>query len=88
MYNVKYKADKVEMNQGDVVLMLSDGLPELLSAQEKMYGFERIKEELKSVAGKSPKVIINHLTQSAEKWQNGKDADDDLTFVVIKVKYY
>ena len=86
MHNVKYKADEIEMEEGDVVLMLSDGLPELLNHDEEMYGYEKVKEELKSVSEKSPNNIIEHLTASAEKWQNGRDADDDITFVVIKVK--
>ena len=86
MHNVKYKADEIEMEERDVVLMLSDGLPELMNDRKEMYGYEKVKEELKSVSDKNPNKIIEHLTASAEKWQNGRDADDDITFVVIKVK--
>ena len=30
--------------------------------------------------------MIDYLNTSAEKWLNGVEADDDVTFVAIKVK--
>ncbi len=33
-----------------------------------------------------PEEIVDHLKNSASQWVNGKDPDDDVTFVIIKVK--
>ena len=86
MINFQYKLEERKLHKGDIVLMLSDGMPELSDKKGKMYGYEKIKEDLKSVADKAPKEIIDHFNISAEKWLDGIDADDDITFVVIKVK--
>ena len=33
----------------------------------------------KSIIGKSPEEIVNHFKNSASKWANGKDPDDDVS---------
>jgi len=30
--------------------------------------------------------IIEHLKKAGEVWANGRDQDDDVTFVVLKIK--
>ena len=51
-----------------------------------MYGYDKTKTEFHSVGEKEPEEIVDHLKNSASQWVNGKDQDDDVTFVVIKVK--
>ncbi len=52
----------------------------------KMYGYNRTKTEFHSVGDKEPKETVDHLKNSASQWVDGKDPDDDVTFVVMKVK--
>jgi len=51
-----------------------------------MNDYDRTKTEFKSVGEKEQEEIVDHLKNSASKWVNGKEPDDDVTFVVIKVK--
>lgn len=44
-----------------------------------MHSFEEIAEM-------EPEGIIHYLKETGSKWVNGKEPDDDVTFVVIKVK--
>jgi serine phosphatase RsbU (regulator of sigma subunit)/ligand-binding sensor domain-containing protein len=81
-YNVVNK----ELHNGDVLLLMSDGLPELLNEKEEMYGYDRIRNGFKSVAKKSPVEIISYFKNEGSSWANGQAPDDDVTFVVIKVK--
>ncbi len=75
-----------ELKAEDTVLMLSDGLPELTNDSNEMYGYDKTKTEFHSVGEKEPEEIVDHLKNSASQWVNGKAPDDDVTFVVIKVK--
>ena len=50
------------------------------------YWYKFIKEEFKLSAENNPGVIVEYLKTSASQWLNGTEADDDVTFVVIKVK--
>jgi len=39
------------------------------------------------VASRSPEKNIKHLMKTCETWANGRAQDDDMTFVVMKVKH-
>jgi serine phosphatase RsbU (regulator of sigma subunit)/ligand-binding sensor domain-containing protein len=86
MKNFPYVRKELEISAGDTLLLLSDGLPELKNEKDEQYDYERVKQEFKSSAEKGPDEIVEHLKNSATQWTNGVEADDDVTFVVIKVK--
>src|SRR5690554_580050 len=85
-YDFNYEKVSVKLNSGDVVLSLSDGFPELFNNKDEMMGFEKIPLLLKEVGRKSPDEIINHFTETATHWLDGNKQQDDMTFVVVKVK--
>jgi serine phosphatase RsbU (regulator of sigma subunit) len=86
MINFPYSIEERSLEGGDVMFLFSDGLPELVNSNEEMYGYDRIKKEFQSVGKQSIETIIEHLKNSADEWLAGLDPDDDITFVVIKVK--
>ncbi len=86
MKNFPYKETKIELNKGDVILLLSDGLPELFNDKKEMFGYDRVKETFIEVAAESSEKIIEHLKNTASDWSGGKEPDDDVTFVVLKMK--
>jgi sigma-B regulation protein RsbU (phosphoserine phosphatase) len=86
MKNFPYKLVETKLHPGDTVLLMSDGFPELLNDKNFMYGYDKTKSEFCSVGEKAPHEIVEHLKNSAAHWLNGRDPDDDVTFVVIKIK--
>ena len=81
-----YTIKESHLEKGDTILMVSDGLPELTNVNKEMYGYDRTKTEFHLVGEKEPDEIVEHLKNSGSQWLNGKEPDDDVTFVVIKVK--
>jgi len=49
--------------------------------------YSRIKNIFGEIARNSSKEIIAHLAEAGEKWRNSRPQNDDITFVVSKVKY-
>jgi len=86
MKKFPYKKIETHLHSGDRILLYSDGLPELANDKDQMFGYDKIITEFQSVGGKEPEEIVEHLKNSASQWVNGKEPDDDVTFVVIKVK--
>jgi serine phosphatase RsbU (regulator of sigma subunit) len=82
----QYNAIKGSLEKGDVLLLMSDGLPELQNDKEEMYGYKRIRNGFEDVAGKAPEEIIAFLKNEGKAWNGDQAPDDDVTFVVIKVK--
>ena len=86
MKNFPYEIRKTDLSSGDTILLLSDGLPELKNENEELFSYNRVNETFKSVAEKQPEEIISYLKEEGSRWVNDKEPDDDVTFVVIKVK--
>jgi serine phosphatase RsbU (regulator of sigma subunit) len=65
---------------------MSDGFAELKNENNEIYGYQRALEEFKKVVKQKPEEIIDHLKDEGKRWTNDKELEDDVTFVVIKVK--
>jgi len=83
--NFPYKDKKFHLSAGDTVLFMSDGFEDMLNPQDEMLGEEQVKMLFEETAANSPEEIIEHLKKAGEAWANGRDQEDDVTFVVIKI---
>ncbi len=86
MESFSYELKEIELYSGDTILLMSDGFPELQNQQNEMFGYKRAKNSFEEVAEKEPEKIIEYLKEEGNRWADSKDPDDDITFVVIKVK--
>lgn len=86
MRNVNYEVYTGEVNSGDTILLFSDGLPELQNINNEMYGYNRLKEIFVKNGNKNPDEIISVLENESRIWRGEREQEDDITFVVIKVK--
>jgi serine phosphatase RsbU (regulator of sigma subunit)/ligand-binding sensor domain-containing protein len=84
--DVQYQWKDLKLNTGDVVLFMSDGLPEMFNVHGEVLGEDRAKELLKEVGQSAPEQIIEHLVMAGKAWANGQPQNDDVTLVVVKVK--
>ena len=81
-----YTLIESEISTGDTILMMSDGFPELMNSEKEMFGYKQAKNLFEEISGDSPENIITKLKDAGSDWTNDADPDDDVTFVVIKVK--
>lgn len=81
-----YKMVEKELNRGDVLLLITDGLPEQMNNNDEMFDYSRVKNHFNEIAGNTPDVIIEKLIKSGDEWMQDKIQADDITLVVIKVK--
>ncbi|MDX1701230.1 MAG: PP2C family protein-serine/threonine phosphatase, partial [Melioribacteraceae bacterium] len=81
-----YSIVESSVESGDIILLMSDGFPELLNNEKEMFGYKRARNLFEELSSEAPEEIISKLKNAGSDWVNGKDPDDDVTFVVIKVK--
>jgi len=84
--NFPYKDKKLHLSEGDTVLFMSDGFEEMFNPQDELLGEEQVKVLFEETAADSPEEIIEHLKKAGEAWANGRAQQDDVTFMVIKIK--
>lgn len=79
-----YESESIEMEPGDVLLLMSDGLTELFNPDRDMLGIHKVEELMKNSSGLSAGDIVNQIRQLIETWSGGREPDDDITFIVLK----
>ncbi|MBM2842109.1 MAG: Serine phosphatase RsbU, regulator of sigma subunit, partial [Bacteroidetes bacterium] len=84
MKNFPYTLYEAELQVGDTVLLVSDGLPEQKNSVGEMFDYARVQRTFGEVGDHTPDEIIKHLTSAGENWMNGAQQDDDITMLVIK----
>jgi serine phosphatase RsbU (regulator of sigma subunit) len=84
--NFKYNEKSVTISGGDVILLMTDGLPELFNQNKEMFDYPRLKNTFLQIANLSASQIIDELVQAGEKWRGEQPLADDCTYVIIKVK--
>ena len=68
----------------DIIVILSDGLPERFNRDGDMFGEERITDLLRQNAHQTPQMMIEQFVKVSDEWAEGRAADDDMTFVVLR----
>ena len=81
-----YDLTKEQLNTGDVLVMLSDGLPERTNALNAQLDYPAVEKCVQEHAHKSPSEIINELERLGDSFSNGQPHADDITIVVLKKK--
>ncbi|REJ76670.1 MAG: hypothetical protein DWQ30_17250 [Acidobacteria bacterium] len=86
MRDARYGECRVSWRPGDLLLMLSDGLPEMLDRGGEVVGYEGVRRELERSAREagSAHQVVGRLGRFTERCCNGDQLRDDVTFVAIR----
>ncbi len=85
-HDFQYHQKIIKVEPGDIILMLTDGFVELFDANMKMLDVDKAKDIFLDLVRKNSPDIINDLLNAADKWLNGCQQADDITFILIKIK--
>lgn len=80
----KFDGVKKDFNKGDVLVMISDGLPELPNREDIMLDYPMVFDCIEQNCSQSAEVIKDALVDLSDKWADGLMNPDDITIVVIK----
>ncbi|MBI1924832.1 SpoIIE family protein phosphatase [Candidatus Poribacteria bacterium] len=86
MERVKYGFTEFRLEPSELLICMSDGLPERMNDAGEPFGYAQIVTELKK-AGKTEKraqEIMEILVRASDEWSNKTPQDDDVTLVVLK----
>ena len=80
----KFDGVKKDFKKGDVVVMISDGLPELPNKEDVLLDYPKVLECIKNNCNESADEIKDALVRMSDSWADGLMNPDDITIVVIK----
>jgi len=81
----EYKENTVILTEGDIVLLYTDGITEVMNRKEELYGLDRLKEIVRLNSKLNADGIFNEIIADITAFSGTGNFDDDVTGVVIKI---
>lgn len=80
----EYEVGETHLDQGDVLVVYSDGVSEANNVREEEYGMERLTEVVKANVKASASAIRDKVESSLSAFTGTAAANDDITLVIVK----
>lgn len=82
--DVTTRTVEVELQEGDAIIYLSDGIVEAQNNDGDPFGFEQLEELLAASSDRSPSVIRDAILHAVARHSGSRPADDDRTVMVLR----
>ena len=76
----------INLNPGDTLAMMTDGITEIFDSNKNMFGYENIEQIFSDSVNESTDKILNNILQQANEWADGFPNEDDITLLVLRLK--
>ncbi|NIM65365.1 MAG: SpoIIE family protein phosphatase [Candidatus Latescibacteria bacterium] len=79
-----FEEDSVHIDEGDLLLIYSDGVVDAENASGEHFGEEKLKEVIEKHLNESPSKLIEQIIAAVESHAGGVQQIDDVTMVVLR----
>ncbi|MDA0375604.1 MAG: PP2C family protein-serine/threonine phosphatase, partial [Planctomycetota bacterium] len=84
MPGVEYGVADIDLEPGDVVLLITDGVVEAQGADGEMFGEARLDALLTDHGHLSAREILESVFEAVDAYAMGRDVGDDVTVAVVR----
>ena len=84
--SAKYTSSPLQIDPGDVLVVYSDGVTEAAGHDDEMFGEQRLLELIRANASGGASVLEGKILEELERFTEGVDQNDDITFLLIENK--
>ena len=85
MEDVVHANSEVHLGSGEAIVVITDGLPEMMNPEGAFYTLERVVEDLNAQKNASAEALIGHLVTQVMTFSAGTDQADDVTVLAVRV---
>ena len=83
--NMAYRSDSHPLQDGDTILLYTDGITEAFHADGKtMFGDERLLDAVKASASDAPEDLISSVYSAVRSFAEGAEQADDITMLAVR----
>ncbi len=76
----------IQLSRGDRLFLYSDGVPEAMDPEGKLFGSEQMLEVLERAKQESIESSVELLMNVVDRWGAGRSLDDDLSIVGLEIE--
>lgn len=80
----EYEQGTLTLGEGDILVLYTDGITEMINPDEEEFGEERLQEAVMHHADQPAQVIIEAVLAAVNTFAQGQELFDDATMIVIK----
>jgi len=80
-----YETHSITLTKGDRLYLFSDGIYEVVNAEEEIWGTSRLQKALEDVYQRSIRLGLKHVIQSSRSWQADGIFGDDVALVGLEL---
>lgn len=80
-----YEEKQIQMQEGDILLLYTDGITEALNSADEQFGLARLCSSLMAKHTESPQSIIDAIIMEVAAFTGTSAMEDDVTMIVMKV---
>ena len=81
-----YGEDTLQLEQGDTLVMFTDGVTEAMDTAYKEFGAERLDSILRQQSGANSRQTIEAVKAGIKEFVGDAEQSDDITMLVVKRK--
>ena len=82
--DLEYQEDTLQLEQGDVLVMFTDGVTEATNVECKEFGAERLDNILRQLTNTHCQQIIEAIKAGIKEFVGAAEQSDDITMLVVK----
>ena len=86
MPGIKYVKEKTTLRTGDTLFLYTDGITEAMDRKNRMYGSERLKDQLNRLTGKKPEDTGKGVIRDVKSFVKKAPQSDDVTLLTLQFK--
>jgi sigma-B regulation protein RsbU (phosphoserine phosphatase) len=79
-----YESRAFRLDQGDILVVYSDGLTDAQNQQEEMFGKKKLLQLIRQEAPSGSRALEQKLLHAIEEFTQGMPQTDDITLVVVE----
>ena len=83
---IPYKRNRMQLEQGDTLVMFTDGVTEAENTGKELFGEARLEEALAELKGADSQHIVEAINQQVKDYAGEAPQSDDITQLVIRRK--
>ncbi len=83
--NYKYNDFSLELAEGQVILIATDGMWETRNPKGEMFGKDELRRIMRDNAGRNAHDMVETLVGLVDEFRGGHQPSDDVTLVILKV---
>ncbi|MDX1984119.1 MAG: PP2C family protein-serine/threonine phosphatase [Bryobacteraceae bacterium] len=78
------RVERVDLEEGDILVLYSDGVTEAMNSRREQYGEERLLELVERSAASDAAALVEEIRRGVAAFTANEPAHDDVTVLVLK----